>query len=399
MSIRTIHNSHAQQSHIENKSAQSMSFEYLEKASSCHPIVQRALGDRVFNQILDEKDRKCEILLTKDKDPVGLIVYMSELKDKKNLKNCFNLKKFVVFNSDEHSQELYKNILLKRAITLANRKFSKTIIIQLPENSLLFSFFKDNKFKTIIDGGQKKNSTFKTHLLYLSFSSEKKDLAPSLAQEHQEVKHTQEEPMKKQAPLKRSLDLFDTTTVVPPPAKRQKIEPIEKKNPSLMTNQARTSNNPEKFETPNDYTVNPVNQKRINERPLKPSNIRTHKLPMKGTEYFHYIMDGKKQFEGRVYGPACKKMAIGDSLRMFDNRAGWGIVCAIVSKDIYKSFDEMLRSKGVLSMLPQLGSRANQVSSEQLINEGVKIYQAFPGANRVRENGAVAIGVKFIEKI
>lgn len=129
------------------------------------------------------------------------------------------------------------------------------------------------------------------------------------------------------------------------------------------------------------------------------TRVREHRLPMKGVVYLNAIMDGSKPFEGRINGAACKRMQVGDNLRMFDRRAGWGIVCQIVSKDVYYSFEEMLRAKGTLKMLPQLSRQASYLNAEQLLEAGAAIYKRFPGAQRVTRQGCTAIGVKFLHKV
>jgi len=134
-------------------------------------------------------------------------------------------------------------------------------------------------------------------------------------------------------------------------------------------------------------------------RKIQSRTPKTHRLPMKGTIYFDYIMNGKKKYEGRVNASGCQKMKVGDRLRLFDRQAGWGIICEITSKDNFDSFTDMLESKGVLSMLPQLEDKAKTLSKRELIREGVKIYKAFPGSQRVHRVGCSAIGVKFLEKI
>ena len=131
-------------------------------------------------------------------------------------------------------------------------------------------------------------------------------------------------------------------------------------------------------------------------RPIVP---KRYSLSMKGTIYLDYIMSGKKEYEGRVCAATCQKMKVGDELKLFDRNAHWGIICTITSIDQYRGFEEMLKAKGVVQMLPQLESKAISLSREGLLREGVKIYEAFPGSHRVHEFGAVAIGVKFVEKI
>lgn len=129
------------------------------------------------------------------------------------------------------------------------------------------------------------------------------------------------------------------------------------------------------------------------------SRVTCHHLSMNGTIYLEYIMNGTKLFEGRVNGPVCQRMQIGDELRLFDQKAQWGIVCKIVSKDVYPGFEDMLKDKGILNMLPQLQHKASSLSAVELLREGVKIYHAFPGSQRVKQVGAMAIGVKFSRKV
>ncbi|TDG95799.1 hypothetical protein [Cardinium endosymbiont of Culicoides punctatus] len=92
-------------------------------------------------------------------------------------------------------------------------------------------------------------------------------------------------------------------------------------------------------------------------------------------------------------------MVVGNHLKLFDRHAQWGILCEVTSKDIYASFEEMLQNKGVLPLLPQLASLATHVSNEELFKRAANIYHSFPGAHRVRQFGAVAIGVKYLQKI
>lgn len=126
---------------------------------------------------------------------------------------------------------------------------------------------------------------------------------------------------------------------------------------------------------------------------------KVHFFPMKGTVFLNAIKAGTKQYEGRVNGPGCKRMQVGEQLKLFDKRAGWGILCDIVSKTEYYNFKDMLEDKGVLSLLPQLTEKSKYLSHQQLVDEGLKIYHGFPGAQRVHQLGAVAIGVKYIQDV
>lgn len=129
------------------------------------------------------------------------------------------------------------------------------------------------------------------------------------------------------------------------------------------------------------------------------SASKIHSLPMMGEIYLRSIESGIKKFEGRINGPAVEKMNVGDELKLFDRKAGWGILCKIVSKDVYHSFESMLQAKGILSLLPQLTEESTRVSPAKLLEIGAAIYRKFPGSHRVSQCGIAAIGVTFIEKI
>ena len=126
---------------------------------------------------------------------------------------------------------------------------------------------------------------------------------------------------------------------------------------------------------------------------------KEHFLPMKGTVFLNAIKNGSKKFEGRVHASKCQQLQKGDLLKLYDNRAKWGILCEIVSKDIYPDFRSMLEDKGILALLPQLTEDAKRDSQEELMRKALKIYHGFPGSNRVEKFGAVAIGVKWIKNI
>jgi ASC-1-like (ASCH) protein len=130
-------------------------------------------------------------------------------------------------------------------------------------------------------------------------------------------------------------------------------------------------------------------------RDTRASSFMTHNLPMSGTQYLKYIKDGVKKFEGRVNGPLCRKMRVGDRLKLYSNRDQWGIICEITSLDTYSSFREMVVDKGAIELLPQLKER--ELPRKELIDAAVKIYDSFPGAQRSSRNGVIAIGVKYLK--
>lgn len=125
---------------------------------------------------------------------------------------------------------------------------------------------------------------------------------------------------------------------------------------------------------------------------------RTHELLMLGEHYLLDIMSGKKKYEGRIHSEKCRKMQVGDLLTLYENDAGWGIVCSITSLSPFKSFKDMVETQGVLNMLPQLEPLEQSATHEALVAEAIRVYEAFPGSERVDSLGCVAIGVKFLQQ-
>lgn len=125
---------------------------------------------------------------------------------------------------------------------------------------------------------------------------------------------------------------------------------------------------------------------------------QTHELFMQGECYLIDIMSGKKKYEGRINSDKCRSMQVGDMLTLYENEAGWGILCSITSLTTFTSFKHMVETQGVLNMLPQLEPLSHSTTHEGLVAEAVRIYAAFPGSNRVDSLGCVAIGVQFIKQ-
>lgn len=124
----------------------------------------------------------------------------------------------------------------------------------------------------------------------------------------------------------------------------------------------------------------------------------THELSIMGEHFLHNIMAGKKKFEGRIYTEKCKSMQVGDLLKLSEKEANWAILCKISSLHPFSSFNEMLETLGVLSLLPQLEPMSHTHTHSALVSEGIKIYESFPGSERVTAFGCIAIGVTFLQK-
>lgn len=129
-----------------------------------------------------------------------------------------------------------------------------------------------------------------------------------------------------------------------------------------------------------------VVQNRRSDRP----NPRTHSLPVQNSRdypYLEWIEKGIKTAEGRVYRSQVSQMRAGDSLKLH-NRVCY-LLCEITYLHRYASFREMITKEGLRTLLPFAKS----------VDEGVRIYERFPGAGGVHQYGAVAIGLKTISKI
>ena len=118
---------------------------------------------------------------------------------------------------------------------------------------------------------------------------------------------------------------------------------------------------------------------------------KVHRLSIINTierPYLKWLANGQKTAEGRINTPARRKMQVGEQIFLFNNKKDQNILGVISFKHEYKTFREMLASEGVNNMLPFL-------KSEEL-EQAVKVYESFPGAERIKEFGCVAIGIKVI---
>ena len=109
------------------------------------------------------------------------------------------------------------------------------------------------------------------------------------------------------------------------------------------------------------------------------------------TPYMDYIRSGKKLAEGRINSGGYSHLVEGKTI-YFHNRHE-GIICLITFVHRYKSFEALLEAEGIDNMLPQLKHIS---SSSSKMDEALRIYHSFPGAERVKTFGALAIGVQFL---
>ena len=117
-----------------------------------------------------------------------------------------------------------------------------------------------------------------------------------------------------------------------------------------------------------------------------------HRFSMINTDerpYLKWLKDGIKTAEGRVNSEKYQKIAIGDEIIFTDTGSSDFIKGIVIFKHEYSTFEEMLKLEGVKNMLPFL--------ADDDLNEGIQVYQNFPGSERVKKFGCVAIGIEVTE--
>lgn len=110
-------------------------------------------------------------------------------------------------------------------------------------------------------------------------------------------------------------------------------------------------------------------------------------------EYLDYIIEGKKISEGRVNIPDYANVKPGDILLFWDNEGG-SAYCSVTSVGRYDSFQKMLVSNGVVSMLPDINP--DLYTADQMVDLGVQVYDSFPGYKvGVKIYGSIAFGLMY----
>ena len=117
-----------------------------------------------------------------------------------------------------------------------------------------------------------------------------------------------------------------------------------------------------------------------------------HKFSMINTPerpYLKWLKDGVKTAEGRVNSEKYRKIKIGDEIIFTDTKSDDFIKGFVIFKHEYRNFEEMLKAEGVKNMLPFL--------NDADLEKGIQVYQNFPGSERVKKCGCMAIGMKITE--
>lgn len=371
-------------------------FYSLHEVPSLHGTIKPYLDPTIFDKCLKMKDRQCEVLTSSDmKKALGLIVYKLDL----HKKDTLIVRSFKVIDPKVNIEKGYQVSLLKRVHAIASEWSASKVVIDLSKESPLTTFIKERGFEVKHQGDgayEKKFTHYEAKIAAIRLSAIAKHLKPEEGSRKRKRGSDEES-----ASGRRRVELERPLAPPPPPSYPPHMAGSYEPRGSVL-------DKPPSMHSDFGARAAPPRQPyggRMNGRSadygtsLNSAGVKVHKMPMKGTVYLQAIMDGVKKFEGRVNGPMYKRFRIGDEIRLFDGRAGWGIRCRINALDAFSSFRDMLIAKGVVAMLPQMKDKAAYLSSAKLIDEGERVYKSFPGSHRVAREGCVAIGVQFLEKI
>lgn len=100
--------------------------------------------------------------------------------------------------------------------------------------------------------------------------------------------------------------------------------------------------------------------------------------------YLQLIKSGKKKVEGRVNSIGYKVLNEGVFISFITKREE--VLCKVLYKRVYSDFGEMIVGEGLERLLPNV----------KTVEQGIRIYNRFPRAERVRQYGALAIGIETI---
>ena len=96
--------------------------------------------------------------------------------------------------------------------------------------------------------------------------------------------------------------------------------------------------------------------------------------------YHSFILQGKKTVEGRLNKGKFVTIQVGDILELEPEK----IKFAIIGKNIYKNFKEMIEKEGTVNVVPDKNS----------IDEAVDVYYKLYTKEQENEFGVVAIKIK-----
>ncbi len=108
-----------------------------------------------------------------------------------------------------------------------------------------------------------------------------------------------------------------------------------------------------------------------------------------GRPYLKWLSTGLKKAEGRINTQKYRDLQLGDIVIFRNATKDKFIKGSISFKHEYNSFKEMLESEGVSNMLPFLNNNE--------IQQGIEIYESFPGSERVQQFGCVALGIEIMD--
>jgi len=100
--------------------------------------------------------------------------------------------------------------------------------------------------------------------------------------------------------------------------------------------------------------------------------------------HFDNVLNGKKIYETRVNDEKRQLIKLGDMIEFThqtENRQSYSIV--VIGIDYFNSFKDAIRTSGIKKVLPNVST----------VEEGVKLYEAFPHKTGTFKDGAKKYGV------
>ena len=98
------------------------------------------------------------------------------------------------------------------------------------------------------------------------------------------------------------------------------------------------------------------------------------------------IKQGTKTVEGRPNRNTFAQMKTGDKIEFFNKELNESFMAVITGVNHYKTFEEMIRSAGLESVLPGIRN----------IDEGVQVYMQYYTKEIEQEFGVVGISIRLL---
>lgn len=304
----------------------------------------------MLKKIEEGKDRKCRLLYSSDKNPIGVVVWKSKLNDVIS-KNSLKIKTLALIDPEKNSGKGFGSCLLKKIEKVANEKKASHITVSVSgkaPNAL--AFFKHKGFKIV----KEEKNLYKKNVTEFFLSRKigiKENDNQLIGEKRKSVKRRD------------SLDKKKREEIDLPPRKKMK----------------KHHNNFERIQNYNEEDIDLDPSRNTNY--YSPTKI--HKVTLKG-KYLNQILDGSKTIEGRVNSPMFQNMRTGDKINFFNS---WGAVTCLITNIIkYGSFAQMIEKENHKKVLSDISSKG----------KAIQVYNNIPGYEKKakRWGGVLAIHIK-----